>query len=103
MKDLLIKWAELEPTLCKFLYDGVVLLMNGEWTFIYTTPFDADMYIQYTVQQAIVARGWDYRLEAYTMEGQRQYAAWVYPGGQALGQAPEAEALLAAYVGALEA
>lgn len=117
MKDLLKRWAELEPTLCKFLKDDVALAINGEWVFIYTTPFYADMFIQYTVQQAIEARGlnwsiwFDYDDQAYDEQGFRgfggsQHSASVFTDNERYareGEISAAEALLSAYLQALEA
>lgn len=57
MRELLEKWALLEPERCKLLYDGVVLIIDEEWIFPYATPYYADMFIQAAAQKAIMARG----------------------------------------------
>lgn len=110
MKELLKRWAELEPGWCELRVGGSYwvgkITVDGESVAYrahppFTEPHSL-MRTQFAVQQAIVARGWDYRLETYTMEGDRQYVAWVYPGGQALGQTTEAVALLSAYLKALD-
>lgn len=101
MKELLKRWAELEPMLCKYLSDGVALPVNGEWVFIYATLFDANMFIQYKVQQAIVARGWRFGIQHYSDDFQVWVAA---PNGRYCWSNADspAEALLSAYVKALE-
>lgn len=97
MNELLKRWAELEPTLCEISKDGVCLFTNDEWVFIYTLPFDADMFIQYAVQQAIVARGWRFGIQLYS-----GFQVWVAAPNSRYCWATNADnlttALLAAYV-----
>lgn len=116
MIGLLKQWAELEPARCRIgaVWFEMETADSRFWTMVQLaglkTSTANDIRIQDAVQRAIVARGWDYRLEKYAMEGKGQYAAWVYPlrpgsgqaGGQALGQETEAAALLGAYVKALQ-
>lgn len=118
MKNLLKRWAELEPQRCRFHKDGVAILMNAEWVFVFATPFDSDMFVQYAVQQAIVARGglnWSiwfdfdeqaYDEQGYTGFGGSQHSASVFTSGQRYvreGQISAAEAILSAYLQAIEA
>lgn len=111
MKDLLKRWEELEPKLCKFLKDGWALFMNGEWVFIYATPFDSDMFVQYAVQQAIVTRDLNWAISFLVDEsepgyGGSQHTASVFTFGKRYvreGEISAAEAILSAYLKALEA
>lgn len=111
MKDLLKRWAELEPALCKYTKNDVNILINGLCVSIYTTPFDADMFVQYAVQQAIEARGlnWDISYlvdESEPPYGGSQHTASVFTYGKRYvreGQISAAGAILSAYLKALEA
>lgn len=104
MRELLKRWAELEPELCKYLKDGVALPINGEWVFIYTTPFDGNMFIQWKVQQAIEARGWVFHLTpVHWRVGNFYEVIIVTPGRDGSSESENiTEALLSAYLKALD-
>jgi hypothetical protein len=100
MKQLLEKWAEAEPGRCSrgvysYAVDGrIVYSLRQD-----ATEVGAEMWIQWAVQQAIIKRnlsldihygatGWDVFVEGYE--------------GFAKGKATVAEALLEAYLDAIE-
>lgn len=107
MKELLERWNELEPGWCEARTNGSYLVgkiaVDGDAVgYRVYPPFTehiSSMRIQYAVQQAIAARGWDFEF-SYD-DDPRQYFCTI-DGRQdcSSGDTPAA-ALLAAYVQAL--
>ena len=64
--ELLRQWAELEPDRCERM--GLEYLLTVRDHGFHVWPNDAPVNqaaLQYAVQEAIRARGWDWRLEGY--------------------------------------
>lgn len=112
MKELLKRWAAMEPERCENLYNQAFRfhLEEGEYTHsIY--PVDDYLskpdlaWIQWATQQAIVSRGWGFELTLNTdwenrAESMVRYGVnWT--SSPAI-QSDPAEALLSAYLKALE-
>lgn len=112
MRELLEKWAELEPLRCK-PHNGFncKLLMGSTWLPVH---YDADLVteqpvILWSTIAAIVARSWEFDLENYGTNSDK-FIANVFAikppiRSQYLAEdrANPAEALLSAYIQALEA
>jgi hypothetical protein len=116
MKELLERWAKLEPTRCEGVYRGEgvfsVYVHLGREERVYRIVHDlvesanaANSWLQAAVQEAIEARGWEWRLSRIV----GMYRALVDPMRESLHDHPgyhagtPAEALLSAYLTALEA
>lgn len=108
MKELLEKWAKLEPGRCKQVADyyivdsRIVYLLRQD-----TLEIDAGMRIQWAVQQAIVARGWAFELKynASCPDPRNPYDATVdsnKSGGWGFGNNGFVAPLLEAYLNTLE-
>jgi hypothetical protein len=78
MTELLKRWAELEPKRCRFDrkdYEWCVLTSTG-WGCMDEGYLDKG-WIQYAVQQAIEARGWEYTSGYRVGRNQMQYHGFV--------------------------
>lgn len=119
MKDLLAKWADLEPGLCELRAGGSYLVgkitVDGEEAAYrvhppFTEPHSL-MRIQYAVQQAIEARDLNWAISFLVDEsepgyGGSQHTASVFTFGKRYvreGEMSAAEAILSAYLKAVEA
>lgn len=107
MKELLEQWAGWEPGWCEFelpigRFQVYYNLNNGHYGNIYNLDNPTLAHIQYSIQQAITARGWFIDLKFYYQWGARIFN---HDGLDVLGAwrdtAPES--LLSAYIKALEA
>lgn len=126
MKELLLKWAELEPERCRYReeYGGFEValgcLYEKEWVICYFTANSVwEAIVQAALQEAIVAKGWSFRiypvrhyLESHTFSAclKVKYSAdVVIPEGndneflRTTLTATVAESLLSAYLQGLEA
>lgn len=104
MRELLKRWAELEPDRChlKKNIDGFTINSGKWWDLLFTGNLPSEdglMKVQYAVQQAIIARGWLLDLD---WDGTR-WEAWVNSGWADRSPNSAAEALLSAYLDAIEA
>jgi hypothetical protein len=107
MEELLKRWAELEPKWCEFeLPIGRFYvhynLNNGHYGNIYNLDDPTLAHIQRAIQNAIEARGWDMTLERRNTMGGWAWFADTATSGITIMNTP-AEALLSAYIKALEA
>lgn len=108
MRKLLEKWATLEPALCRLssLKPEDFELLNdpkGRWWTIITE--DSLMHIQAAVQDAIIARGWGFEMQ-FNTDWQNRTEVMVRYGVNWASSEPTdnpAEALLTAYLAAIEA
>jgi len=109
MRELLTQWAALEPDkhlISPISKDHAILVGNHIWKNIINLdePTQLDLaWIQWAVQQAIVARGWYFHL-AYLQYG-KQYQAEAGPIRPSITYVRSdslVEALLAAYLKALQ-
>lgn len=78
MKELLQRWAQLEPDRCEILKGIVVILRDREplcagEEYAYSDSSFADT-IQGAVQEAIEARGWDWKISSHRPGG----ILWAY-------------------------
>lgn len=114
MRQLLARWAEVEPTRCRVetLPDNLaefILNLDGRAILVFTdtgirgfweTESDSLMQIQWAVQQAIIARNW-----AFTARYIARYKRHLASVGFTYDQegASQAEAILSAYLKEIEA
>lgn len=124
MRQLLARWAEVEPEWCKLetwpdeeaCYIAAEAGNEGEpgysqgWQRVFDTkdgyyPWNSQalMEIQWAVQQAIVARGWRFNLECYPVTGVCEGVVFLDLFHIRRAGGDPAEALLSAYLAALEA
>lgn len=110
MRELLTKWAELEPARCEPFRVGIFTIWteSGAARQIFGPDDLTDLdlaWIQFAVQQAIVERGWSYKV------GHDSHYGWGYEAEIndstaedkcAQGHSSAAEVLLIAYLAALE-
>lgn len=120
MKDLLLKWAELEPeSRCRITYeDAVEFRLSTDRILI--APLDLEpeqyseemlAYIQFAIQDAIVSKGWDFHFESvrHSADGGTSYGSTVFAAVEDIEtdfwgcSSIAAESLLSAYLKALEA
>jgi hypothetical protein len=117
MRELLARWAELEPERCKHIKTGLQanrveweefyisdgdqeLLTHSDMHNISCTSNGALMWIQWAVQQAIVARGWYFQVRYVPIN--KKFLASVGFTYDQIGDNP-AEAILSAYLKEIEA
>lgn len=110
MKELLEKWAEIEPDPSTFNWDDSIQWIEYPVEHVSLCPIVKS--IQIHVQQAIEARGWDWKMHSVDFKDGKPrtyFATALYPRGEiSLGSVTRqttspAEALLTAYLAALEA
>lgn len=110
MKHLLERWSQLEPDICEDLYGQTIRLhMSDDSTYsIYPLvdelPIKELAMIQWAIQQAIIEKGW--YLEMYYTPSTYHEAIVINPSkakDKAYSQNSMAEALLTAYLKALDA
>jgi hypothetical protein len=112
MRQLLQKWAEIEPGRCEKSGKNIFTIqtapdpMEAEAKNIYDPDNLSGLdlaWIQWVVQQAIIARGWRWNLECYPVTGICE--GIVFFGSTHIRQREggPAEALLSAYLETLEA
>lgn len=109
MRELLARWAEVEPDVCEDLYGQTIRLHLLDDSTYSIHPIVDDLpvshlaMIQWAVQQAIVARDWSFELSYYSILG--SYGAEIdidsHRSVNRPGSSPT-EALLTAYLRALE-
>lgn len=110
MRELLKRWAELEPDRCRqklaeMALEGFVFNLNDCWNLIHSkkaNEADSLMRIQWAVQQAIVARGWRWNLECYPLTGICEGMILISLSYVLRRGDDPATALLTAYLAALE-
>lgn len=112
MKNLLEKWATLEPQLCEDLYGQTIRLhLSDDSSFsihplINELPIKEMAMIQWAIQQAIVEKGWYFKLNNFLND--KGFAAKIISDINkeevtlTISSNPT-EALLAAYLKALDA
>lgn len=112
MKDLLAKWAELEPAKCKPLDKSVYAVSIGRrWYLIHPNArlLRDRAYLQLAVQQAVEARGLNWSISFLVDKsepgyGGSQHTASVFTYGKRYvreGLISAAEAILSAYLQAI--
>jgi len=115
MKELLAKWAELEPEMCRKDFGGYLIMFEGHFHHISTKGdgsleyrFDS-MTIEYALRERIEARGWLYSVGYGFNESGDDRCRFAYLTLNEIHsvrveiQTSILEALLTAYISALEA
>lgn len=110
MRDLLARWAAVEPERLKNLYDQAFRFDMGEYDhsiyFLYDDLSPIDLaWIQWATQQAIIARGWSFELSYNPDASSNLYEATVdsnKSGGWEFGNDGFVAPLLDAYLHTLE-
>lgn len=105
MRELLARWAEIEPDLCKhdrwqdlFKEPRDEFRVSGKIAFSDQFRDEPDLaWIQFATQQAIVERGW-----VYNLEWDGEWYVWINDKWTGQDLENPAKAILEAYIAALE-
>lgn len=111
MRELLERWAKLEPAKCEWNGKNIFTIQAGEDARNIYDPDNLSVlyfdlaWIQWAVQAAIVSRGWSYKVgrdSHYGFGYEAEINDSTAEDKRAQGHSSAAEVLLAAYLAALE-